>query len=131
MKRVAVPIVELIATIADLFPLETDRAAMQTGAGWKRLLLFEGQIQVCLVAFFFGNSFPHAPVVRQELLRANRQCCVHVPPGPMSGNALVDLVNQLVDEPSARSQTQHERSFGGFGTLLRLDAAVFFEERAG
>jgi hypothetical protein len=49
----------------------------------------------------------------------------------MSGDALVDFVNQLVDKAGARSQTQHERSLGGLGTLLRLGAAVFFEEGCG
>src|SRR5262249_24482422 len=49
----------------------------------------------------------------------------------MSGDALVDLVNQLVDEPAACSQTQHEGSFGGLRTLLRLSTAIFFKEGGG
>src|SRR4051794_10024257 len=103
MKRVAVPVVELIAAVADLFPPDTDGTAMQTRAGRQRLLLFQGKIELCLITLFFGNSFPHAPVVGQEFLLANRQRGVHVPPGSMSGDALVDPVNQLVDDPAARS----------------------------
>src|SRR5262249_57864181 len=80
---------------------------------------------------YFGNSFPHASVVRQELLLANCQRGVHVPPCAMSGNTLVDFVNQLVDEPAACSQTQHEGSFGGPRTLLRLSTAIFFKEGGG
>src|SRR5262249_61825475 len=104
---------------------------MQTRAGWKRLLLFNGQIQVCLITFLFGNSLPHAPVVWQELLLANGQRRVHVPPCAMSGDTLVDFVNQLVDEPAACSQTQHEGSFGGVRTLVRLSTARFFKEGVG
>src|SRR5262245_64368954 len=104
---------------------------MQTRAGRKRLLLFNGQIQVCLLTFLFGNSFPHTSVVRQELLLANCQRGVHVPPCAMSGDALVDFVNQLVDKPAACSQTQHEGSFGGLSSLLRLNTAIFFKEGGG
>src|SRR5262249_56030965 len=99
---------------------------MQTRAGWKRLLLFNGQIQVCLITFLFGNSFPHASVVRQELLLANCQRGVHVPPCAMSGNTLVDFVNQLVAEPAACSQTQHEGSFAGPRPLLPFTPPLFF-----
>src|SRR5262249_61355178 len=101
---------------------------MQTRAGWKRLLLFNGQIQVCLITFLFGNSLPHAPVVWQELLLANGQRRVHVPPCAMSGDALVDLVNQLVDKPAPRFQPQHEGSFGCLSSLLRLSTAICFKE---
>src|SRR5262245_66527214 len=101
---------------------------MQTRSGWKRLLLFNGQIQVCLITFLFGNSLPHAPVVWQELLLANGQRRVHVPPCAMSGDTLVDFVNQLVDEPAACCHTQQEGSLGGLMTLLSLSYAIIFIE---
>ena len=40
MKRVAVPVVEFIAALTDLFPPNADGTAMQTRARRKRLLLF-------------------------------------------------------------------------------------------
>src|SRR5262249_13627483 len=80
---------------------------------------------------YFGNSLPHASVVRQELLLANCQRGMHVPPCAVSGDTLVDFVNQLVDQPAACSQTQHEGSFGGPRTLLRLSTAIFFKAGQG
>src|SRR5258705_8939731 len=97
MKRVTIPVVELIAAVADFFPPDADGTAMQTGARRQRLLLLQGKIQIRLITFFFGNAVPHAPVIGKKLFLANRQRGVHVPPSPMSGNALVDLVDQLVN----------------------------------
>ena len=82
------------------------------------------------------ERFPHhpsarlpAPVARQELFLAHGQCRVHVPPCAMTGAALVDLIDQLVNQPAAGAKSQNQSSFGGPDILLRCDAAIFFKER--
>ena len=127
----AVPVVELVAPLEHGLPLVTHRAPVQAGARGERVLLFQGHVGLFLYRLFLRQGFPHAAVVGHELLCPHGQRRVHVPPGSVPGHPFVHPVRQLVDEPSAGLEAQHQHAFGHRGVPFRLQGAVGLEEPGG
>src|SRR5690349_12655821 len=68
---------------------------------------------------------------RQKLFVTNGNRCVHVPPGAVPGDTLIDFVDQLVDQAPPCTHSQHQGAFRSFGSLLGFDTAILFKELGG